>query len=229
MIAKQNKLRTWLSAMGLVMIVFAAMVPAHYAYATSDALTAVEQPIIEDAHAATDSHAGEHKKGLPQFDPSTYTSQIFWLTLTFVVMYAAFAGSIIPKIGTVIDTRKDFVQGNLELAEKLQKEAENARVQYESLLVNARATSTGMINDSIASVKKQMETETASSHEKALKDIAALDKKLGETRDETMKDMNVIVAEIASQAAKKIAGIDADSKQAQSVVQSINDRNKKAA
>ena len=50
----------------------------------------------------------------------------------------------------------------------------------------------------------------------------ALEGRLNRSRQQALHDMNAIAAEIAAQAAAKIAGIETDIQQAQTVVQSLN-------
>ena len=46
------------------------------------------------------------EKSLPQLDHSTYASQVFWLTLTFVTLYFFVASVVIPKLGGIIEERQ---------------------------------------------------------------------------------------------------------------------------
>ena len=43
---------------------------------------------------------------MPQFDTSTFASQIFWLTVAFVTLYLVMWRVVAPKIADVLDARR---------------------------------------------------------------------------------------------------------------------------
>ena len=57
--------------------------------------------------------------GMPQLDPEFWISQIFWLVLTFGVLYIVLSKLILPKISANLELRKSQIQENIEAAEKL--------------------------------------------------------------------------------------------------------------
>ena len=62
--------------------------------------------------------------GMPQLDPEFWFSQIFWLVITFGILYLVLSKLILPKISDNLETRKSQVLENLELAEKQRNESE---------------------------------------------------------------------------------------------------------
>lgn len=184
-----------------------------------------------EARAAVDAadyiDLGDHPQadaggGLPQFDPSTYTSQIFWLILTFVVMYMFFSNRTLPEISSVLENRREHIQSDRETAEKLRQEAERAQQDYESGLHNARIESSSHIAETTASLKAKAEQQATDFRSRAEQEIHAVEARIKAAKDEAMEEMNSIAAEVASEAAKKIVGIDTDIQKAQTVVKSLN-------
>src|SRR4051812_39184884 len=76
---------------------------------------------------------------MPQLDFSTFASQIFWLVLSFVVLYLLMAKLIVPRIERVIEERRSRIEGDLERASRLQAEAESVLAAYEKALAEARS------------------------------------------------------------------------------------------
>ena len=68
---------------------------------------------------ATHSESGS----FPQFDFSTFPSQIFWLALSFGVLYLALSRSVLPKLGGIIEKRGDTIAHSLDEAAKLNDQA----------------------------------------------------------------------------------------------------------
>jgi F-type H+-transporting ATPase subunit b len=74
---------------------------------------------------------------MPQLDFSTFPSQLFWLTITFAVLYLLMAKLILPRIESVIGARQSRMDGDLERASRMQSEAEAVMAAYEKALATA--------------------------------------------------------------------------------------------
>jgi F-type H+-transporting ATPase subunit b len=85
--------------------------------------------------AAPDAHG---KPGLPQLDISTFASQLFWLLISFVILYTVISRVAAPKIGGVIQDRANRIRGDLETAAKAKRDSEAAIAGYEKALADAR-------------------------------------------------------------------------------------------
>ena len=88
------------------------------------------------AQVATASDASGPK--LPQLDIETYASKIFWLIVTFLVLYFLVAKIAMPRIAEVLEGRQERIEDDLDKAETLKKEAYLVRVEYEKALSSAR-------------------------------------------------------------------------------------------
>ncbi|QQG35443.1 MAG: hypothetical protein HYS17_07805 [Micavibrio aeruginosavorus] len=178
-------------------------------------------------HADTATHGAEHAEGsagLPQFNPEHFPTQIFWLAVTFLVMYAIFSSRILPDISGILENRRMHIDNDLETADRLRKEADDVQATYEAQLGNARSEAKKMVNDIHSSTKAKAEAHLQSLREKAEKDMHTLEIRLQSAKDEAMEQMGTIAAEVASEAAAKIMGAPADLAQAKNVVQLISKR-----
>ena len=59
---------------------------------------------------------GGESKGLPQLDISTWPNQLLWLAATFLVSYLLMAKVITPRIGTVLNNRRQTIFDDLKRA-----------------------------------------------------------------------------------------------------------------
>lgn len=176
-----------------------------------------EVPVHDIAHA-------ESGGGLPQFDVTTFPTQLFWLAITFVIMYAVFSSKILPDISGILENRRTHIDSDLETAERLRKEADEVQAAYETNLNHARNESKRLVGDVHATMKARTEAQINSLRHKAEHDMQALEARLHNAKAEAMEQMTTIAAEVASEAAAKIIGVPADLDHARSVVQSINKR-----
>lgn len=71
---------------------------------------------------------------MPQFDINTYPSQIFWLLLTFGILYFIISNFIIPKAESIIKNREIFISRYIEDAHNNANAIENLNKEYNSIL-----------------------------------------------------------------------------------------------
>ncbi|HEY1796983.1 MAG TPA: hypothetical protein VGG57_12785 [Stellaceae bacterium] len=75
---------------------------------------------------------------MPQLDFTTFAPQLFWLLVTFVVLYGLMKWVAVPRVGRVIDARRDKLEGDLNRAARLKEEAEGVLAAYQRTLAEAR-------------------------------------------------------------------------------------------
>ena len=184
------------------------------AYAATEAYEAIE---LEEHHGSG---------GLPQFDMTTFPSQIFWLLIMFAFLYLFFSKKTLPEISSTLENRREQVKSDLDTAEKLRAEAEQAQHDYETGLIKAREESTKTMAKTQQKISEKAEKASNDYREKMEKEIATLEERLAKAQSDAM---DTIAAEVASEAAKKIVGISPDLKEAKTVVKSLNDNGRKAA
>lgn len=180
---------------------------------------------VEGLHQDAAAHDEAHGSGgLPQFDVTTFTSQWFWLAVTFAVMYFVFSKRSLPAISGTIENRREHVQNDLETADRMRSEAEEVQHNYENGLQSARAESARLMNDAIGGTKAEAESALSALRARGEAEVAALEGKLQKASAAARAEMDGIAAEIAREAAEKVFGISTDIKKAQNAVQSLNAR-----
>ena len=76
---------------------------------------------------------------MPQLDPSSFVSQIFWLTITFLSLVFVMSVFIVPRIASIIDERHQKINSDIQKAEKINQKAANILKRYETAIENAKA------------------------------------------------------------------------------------------
>lgn len=145
-------------------------------------------------------------EGLPQLDTSTYSSQVIWLGITFVVLYVLMAKIALPKIGEVLEERQNRIDDNLAKAEELKAQADAASDAYDTSLADARAKA----HDAIREVKEAAFAE-ASKRQKAQNEalqakIAESEKAIVKARDEALDGIKDVATDVATAAVEKLLG-----------------------
>jgi F-type H+-transporting ATPase subunit b len=82
--------------------------------------------------------APEPHAGLPQMDVGTFPGQVFWLVLTFGLLFLVLWRVTLPMIAGAIGNRRNQIEGDLKSAENMRQNAATALTAYESALTQAR-------------------------------------------------------------------------------------------
>lgn len=76
---------------------------------------------------------------MPQLDPSLFATQLFWLFVTFMVLFLIAWKVALPRIADVLNARQNRIDSDLERAQTLKSEAEDVLSAYEKALAEATA------------------------------------------------------------------------------------------
>lgn len=166
--------------------------------------------------------------GLPQFDPTWFASQVFWLVVFFAFLYVFFGRKTLPEIGGVIQNRKDTIDADLKMAEALSAESDAVKSDYEKGLQAAHedaAKAIAMIEDTM---KRRAAIQTDEFRARSETEMADAETRIAGAKDKAMQDMGTVAAEIASMAVQKIIGVGTDVAQAKAIIKSLNDKAKAA-
>jgi F-type H+-transporting ATPase subunit b len=144
---------------------------------------------------------------VPQFDPASFVSQLFWFGVIFTLLYFAVVRPTLPKVGKVIDAREAQVAGDLDRAEAAKGAADTLRTDHETAMKAARDAAQAAVaqaRDAAAKASdarlKALNTSLEADAEAA---AASLELALGSARD----GLKTTVAELTSEAVAKLAGI----------------------
>ena len=76
--------------------------------------------------------------GMPQLNPEFWVSQIFWLIITFGILYIVLSKFILPKISSNLELRKSQIQENIETAEKQREMSEVKLKEYDEIILKSK-------------------------------------------------------------------------------------------
>ena len=151
----------------------------------------------------------EHgKSGLPQLDTSTFSSQIFWLLLVFSISYYAFSKKILPKIEKVLDHRAKIIGDDLAKAEKLSRQASEAKHQFEETLRKARAEAKHLIETAQAESTHTIGQKIIEADQLLHDRLEQTDQKIQAEKKRALTEFNALVVTVVQDAVQKIIGLD---------------------
>lgn len=146
---------------------------------------------------ANDAHGGG---GLPQLNVDAFEPQLIWLAITFIVLYLLMSKIALPRIGEVLEERRDRIQRDLDEAEQLKADTERAIAEYEQALATAR----GKAHDIASTAREAMNAEIDAKRREIEAQIAARTSEAEAAITKTKSEALARVNEIASGASQEI-------------------------
>ena len=157
---------------------------------------------------------------MPQFEPWSYASQIFWLLVTFGILMVLMAKVALPKVSEVLDERQKRIDDNLDKAQQLKAEAEAAVKEYERALDEARNNAKARIQET----RDRLAEESHKRHEELAarleKEIAEGEDRIARAKAEALAGVRDVAVEVTRSATEKVAGLQPDQDQLDRAVDS---------
>ena len=154
-------------------------------------------------------------------------AQIFWLSITFAILYVFFARVALPRIEQTMHNRQRKIQDDMTNAEALSKRAADIREAYEREMTKARDKASDALKSMDDRIKEKMNDRLYSYRTKFTAEIARAEDDLARERARLAGELNTIAAETAAHAASLILQAPADLEHAQQVIGGLH-RNKAA-
>jgi len=168
--------------------------------------------------AAAATHE-EKSGGLPQLNPADFSPQLVWLALTFVALYFILSRVALPRIGEVIEERKDRVQRDLDAAERFKADTDAALAAYEKALSDARQKASSMAKDVREKLTAETDQERAAVEKQLAAKLTEAEARISETKSKALQSVDEIAAETASAVVTKLLGEDVSPAEVKKVLQ----------
>ena len=180
--------------------------------------TEVMQELATDVGGAAVEHAGEHGAVFPPFDTTTFASQLFWLAITFGVLYYLMARVIVPRIGGILEDRSDRIVGDLAEASRLKEESERVIETYEAELAEARRQAHAIAEERRAAVNADLAEKRKAAEEGLAGKLAEAEARIRTIRDKALSEVDGIASDAAEAVVARLAPVTVDSGEAAAAV-----------
>jgi F-type H+-transporting ATPase subunit b len=175
----------------------------HADAASPDGMPDAEGAVV---HATTEAHGGETHGVFPPFDPATYGSQLLWLAITFGALYLMMSKIALPRIGDILEVRRDRVEGDLAEADRLRQKTDQAIADYEAALADARGKAHGIAEETRTELKRETEKSRAETEAELSARVAAAESSIQATKAEALTNVDEIAAQTAVSVVTALAG-----------------------
>lgn len=159
---------------------------------------------MAETTAHTEAPAGHTK--FPPFESEHFPSQLVWLAITFVLLYALMSRIALPRIGAIMAERSKVIGDDLAAADQLKERSNAAAAAYEKALADARSRAQGIA----AATRDQQARETEDLHKRLEgqlhERIAAAEQSIAKSRSAAMGHVRSIAADTASAIVERLIG-----------------------
>jgi F-type H+-transporting ATPase subunit b len=143
---------------------------------------------------------------MPQLNPAGFIPQLFWLGVTFIVLYILMRRVAVPQVGRVIEARRERLEGDLGRAAALRSEAEGVLAAYQKALAASRAEAQATLRQ----ITEKMAAEAAERQRQLAAELAAriaeAERRVAESKEKALADIRGIAAEVGGAMVEKLTG-----------------------
>jgi len=170
-------------------------------------------------------HAAE-SGGMPQLDPEFWFSQIFWLVLTFGILYLVLSKLILPKISDNLETRKSQVLDNLELAEKQRNESEAKLKEFDNIILKSKVDAKNLFNDARKKILDDINNKRQKLEEEIDKEVKIVEAEIEDFKKKSPEKINKIAIETSADLINQLIGANVNNSSITAIVSDIASKNK---
>ena len=163
--------------------------------------------------------------GMPQLNPEFWISQIFWLTLTFGILYLILSKLILPKISANLELRKSQIQENIEAAEKQREDSESKLKEYDNIVSKSKLEAKDIFKDAKEKVLKDINSKKDILDEQIDNGIKKAEQEIEVLKKKAPEKINKIAIETSSDLLKKLIGAEVNSSSISAIVTDLSKKN----
>lgn len=181
--------------------------------------------MADASHAtATTEQPAPHGAGFPPFDTKTFPSQIFWLGITFVILFVVLWRVAVPRINDTLSTRRRQINSDIEAAQSARGDADAASAQYQTALAGARARARAMAEENRKRVSDEIERAKAAADAEAQTALAATEARIAQLRADAQAHVTKAAQDAAAAIVNRLIGDTVTAEDAAAAVRAAGSR-----
>ncbi len=171
--------------------------------ATAEAIVeTTDEPLLME-----EIHEEEHAEGgMPQLDPTSFSSQLFWLVVVFAFLYVFMAKAIVPRIRNVLGKRQHQIRHDLDAAEELKRVDVGARQTNKKELQTAKNKAMVLLQKTQKDIDQSIAEEQHKLNETLEKMLSTSEAKLETKRAEGKQAIKPMLESLTAQITESILG-----------------------
>jgi F-type H+-transporting ATPase subunit b len=161
---------------------------------------------------------------VPQIDVSTFASQIFWLIVAFSVLYYLLSRKALPRVAEVLEARQDRIAADLDQAQRLRREAEEALEKYQMAMAGAHDEAHQLLAETHARLQAEAAERHGELSARLTRQLSEAEARIAEARKTALRELEDATTSVAQAAVERLAGIKVTKKAAQAALKEARGR-----
>tara|TARA_Y100001970_G_C13761386_1_gene615938 strand:- start:15 stop:605 length:591 start_codon:yes stop_codon:yes gene_type:complete len=163
--------------------------------------------------------------GMPQLNPEFWVSQIFWLTLTFGILYVVLSRMILPKISSNLELRKSQIQENILAAEKQREDSETKLKEYENIISKSKLNAKNILKETRDKTLKDINLKRENLEKQIDLEISKAENEIDALKKTSPEKINQIAIQTSSEILKNLIGAEINSSSISAIVDDLAKKN----
>jgi len=164
--------------------------------------------------------------GMPQLNPEFWVSQIFWLIITFGILYIVLSKLILPKISTNLELRKSQISDNIEAADKQREESKSKLKEYDEIISKSKTETKNIFNQAREKALKNINAKKEILDKQIDEEIKKAEDEINKLRQSAPEKITKIAIEISSQLIQKLIGAKVNNSSISAIVDDLSKKNR---
>ena len=164
--------------------------------------------------------------GMPQLNPEFWISQVFWLVLTFGILYLVLSKLVLPKISDNLENRKSQILDNIETAEKQREESEDKIKQFEKIILESKIEAKNYFNDRRQKILEDINKKRIALEKDIDDEISAVEEEINKLKNTSGEKITKIAIETSSDLINQLIGEEVNNSSISAIVEDQSRKNK---
>ncbi len=176
------------------------------------------------AEPTAHTEAPEGHGAFPPFQAQHFPSQLLWLTLTFILLYALMSRIALPRVAGILAARYKRIADDLAAAQGFKERSEAANAAYLKSLADARARAQTIANETRARQAAEAEATNKRLEAQLNEKLAAAERSIAATRSGAMANVSKIAEDTASAIVERLIGAAPSAREVTAAVGDVSER-----
>ena len=155
---------------------------------------------------------------MPQLNFQDFAPQLFWLAVSFVVLYLIMSRIALPRVGSILEERSNRIAADLAAAAQLREDTEKAIADYEEALADAKARAQQIAREAREKMTADIEQERATVDKQISEKMADAEERITSLKESALGHVDEIAVETTEALIARLLGKQVDRSEIQGAV-----------